>query len=126
LLPLLIASAAGNNQNALSQSTSSINSVAQSSVVDTVTLRQVLVAFLPPGGLIERLGDRERAQIKARETLVILGGLAFRSGASSSAMSTKSRDGKGPETPLMMFERYLRELGFASKVWKVREQVSVA
>ncbi|KAJ6539138.1 clasp N terminal-domain-containing protein [Mycena capillaripes] len=124
LLPLLIAPAVGNaqSQNALSQSTSSISSVAPSSVVDAATLRQVLVAFLPPGGLIERLGDKERAQIKAREALVILGGLAFRAGASSSTISTKSRDNKGPETPIMMFERYLREIGLASKVWKVREQ----
>ncbi|KAJ7179334.1 clasp N terminal-domain-containing protein [Mycena filopes] len=125
LLPQLIAPPMGNaqSQNALSQSTSSISSVTPFSVVDTATLRQVVVAFLPPGGLIERLGDKERAQIKAREALVILGGLAFRSGGSSSStMSTKSRDTKGPETPLMMFERYLREIGFASKVWKVREQ----
>ncbi|KAJ6510018.1 clasp N terminal-domain-containing protein [Mycena vitilis] len=123
LLPTLIAPALGNaqSQNALSQSTSSVGSMAPSSVVDTATLRQVLVAFLPPGGLIERLGDKERTQVKARETLVILGGLAFRSGAASSTMSTKSRD-KGPETPLMMFERYLREIGLSSKVWKVREQ----
>ncbi|KAJ7699888.1 clasp N terminal-domain-containing protein [Mycena rosella] len=112
LLPLLIAPTYGNaqSQNALSQSTSSVGSLTPSSVVDTSTLRQVL-----------RLGDKERAQIKARETLVILGGLAFRSGVTSSIMSTKSRD-KGPETPLMIFERHLREIGFASKVWKVREQ----
>ncbi|KAJ7507542.1 clasp N terminal-domain-containing protein [Mycena galericulata] len=124
LLPLLITPTVGTaqSQNALSQSTSSISSLTPSSVVDTATLRQVLVAFLPPGGLIERLGDKERAQIKARETLVILGGMAFRSGVSSSAMSTRSRDAKGPETPLMMFERYLREIGLTSKVWKVREQ----
>ncbi|KAJ7499121.1 clasp N terminal-domain-containing protein [Mycena latifolia] len=124
LIPLLIAPALGNgqSQNALSQSTSSVGSLTPSSVVDTATLRQVLVAFLPPGGLIERLGDKERAQLKARETLVILGGLAFRSGVSSSTMSTKSRDTKGPETPLMIFERNLREIGFSSKVWKVREQ----
>ncbi|KAJ7095197.1 clasp N terminal-domain-containing protein [Mycena belliarum] len=124
LLPLLIAPALGNTQvpNALSQSSSSVGSLAAPSVVDTATLRQVLVAFLPSGGLIERLGDKERAQLKARETLVILGGLAFRSNVPSSTMSTKSRDGKGPETPLMIFERHLRETGLASKVWKVREQ----
>ncbi|KAJ6599260.1 clasp N terminal-domain-containing protein [Mycena vulgaris] len=124
LLPLLIAPAFGNaqSQNALSQSTSSVSSLTPASVVDTATLRQVLVAFLPPGGLVERLGDKERAQLKARETLVILGGLAFRSGGSGSTMSTKSRDTKGPETPMMIFERHLREIGFASKVWKVREQ----
>lgn len=126
LLPLLLTPTAGNAaQNALSQSTSSLNSVGQSPMVDAHTLRQVVVAFMPPGGLIERLGDKEKAQLKARETLVILGGFAFRSGASaSSTMSNRSTNAKGPETPLMMFERYLRENGFASKVWKVREQVS--
>ncbi|KAJ6629190.1 clasp N terminal-domain-containing protein [Mycena sp. CBHHK59/15] len=124
LLPLLITPPLNSAQssNALSQSTSSVGSGAASSVVDTATLRQVLVAFLPSGGLIERLGDKERAQVKARESLVIVGGLAFRSGVSGSAMSTKSRDAKGPETPLALFERHLREVGLASKVWKVREQ----
>jgi CLIP-associating protein 1/2 len=90
-------------------------------MVDAVTLRQVLIAFLPAGGVIERLGDnREKTREKARETLVILGGLAFRSGGS---VSSKSKDGKGPETPLMIFERFLKEGGLGSKVWRTREQV---
>lgn len=124
MLPLLISRpvnhplASGSHPRSPSSSTSSI---AQSAVVDAVTLRQVLTAFLPAGGVIDRLGDREKAQTKARETLVILGGLAFRTGGSS-AMPAKSRD-KGPETPLMIFERYMREGGLASKVWRVREQV---
>ncbi|KAK0468105.1 clasp N terminal-domain-containing protein [Desarmillaria tabescens] len=100
----------------LSSSTSS-----SSSFVDNVTLRQLLTAFLPAGGLIERLGDKEKAQLKAREALVILGGFAYRAGGTS-MMSTGSRGAKGPETPLAMFERSLRENGLASKVWKVREQ----
>lgn len=103
-----------------SSSTSSLG-VNPSGVVDAATLRQVLNAFLPAGGVIDRLGDKEKAQLKARDTLVVLGGLAFRAGGSS-AMSAKSRD-KGPETPMMIFERFLREGGLASKVWKVREQV---
>ncbi|KAF7301458.1 hypothetical protein MIND_00711100 [Mycena indigotica] len=115
LLPILIAPALADAQ--LSTSSSQ-----PASVVDSFTLRQVLVAFLPAGGLIERLGDKERAQVKAREALIILGGFAFRSGASSSIASNQSKGSKGPETPLMMFERHIRELGFASKVWKVREQ----
>ncbi|KAJ7638613.1 clasp N terminal-domain-containing protein [Roridomyces roridus] len=107
LLPHLLTPISGNGllSNALSQSTSSVGSMASSSLVDMATLRQVL-----------------RAQTKARETLVILGGMAFRSSPSASTMSTKSRDAKGSETPLMMFERYLREVGLTSKVWKVREQ----
>ncbi|KAF7355127.1 hypothetical protein MSAN_01428300 [Mycena sanguinolenta] len=120
LLPLLITPTVGNGQNALSQSTSSLG---HSPMVDAHTLRQILMAFLPPGGLIERLGDKEKAQLKARESLVILGGMAFRSGASvTSTISNKSTNAKGPETPLMMFERFIREIGLASKVWKVREQ----
>ncbi|KAJ6516109.1 clasp N terminal-domain-containing protein [Mycena sanguinolenta] len=120
LLPLLITPTAGNGQNALSQSTSSLG---HSPMVDAHTLRQILMAFLPPGGLIERLGDKEKAQLKARESLVILGGLAFRAGASvGSTMSNKSTNAKGAETPLMIFERFIREIGLASKVWKVREQ----
>ncbi|KAG6890930.1 hypothetical protein C0995_000887 [Termitomyces sp. Mi166 len=98
---------------------SSTSSVSPSGVVDATTLRQVLNTFLPAGGVIDRLGDKEKAQLKARETLVILGGLAFRTGSGSA--SSKSKD-KGPETPLAMFERFLREGGLASKIWKVREQ----
>jgi CLIP-associating protein 1/2 len=124
LLPLLVSRSAnllhasGSRPRSASSSTSSIN---PSAVVDTVTLRQVLTAFLPAGGVIDRFGDKERAQTKARETVVILAGLAFRAGGSS-VMSTKPRD-KGLETPLTIFERFLREGGLASKVWKVREQV---
>ncbi|KAG6911650.1 hypothetical protein DXG01_007900 [Tephrocybe rancida] len=123
LLPLLISRSAGYPQPSSSQArspSSSTSSISPSIVVDATTLRQVLNAFLPAGGVIERLGDREKAQLKARETLVVLGGLAFRTG-SGSAMSLKSKD-KGPETPLAMFERFLREGGLGSKIWKVREQ----
>ncbi|KAF7331912.1 hypothetical protein MKEN_00071500 [Mycena kentingensis (nom. inval.)] len=120
LLPLLIAPPLRSAQ--LTESTSSLGVTAPPSAVDSVTLRQVLLAFLPTGGIVERLGDKERAQTKARESLTILGGFAFRCNASNSIASNRSKEGKGPETPLMLFERHLRELGFASKVWKVREQ----
>ncbi|KAG6833770.1 hypothetical protein H0H87_001202 [Tephrocybe sp. NHM501043] len=123
LLPLLISRSVVHPQpqNTLSRSpSSSTSSVSPAVVADAATLRQVLNAFLPAGGVIERLGDREKAQLKARETLVVLGGLAFRTGTGS-AMSSKSKD-KGPETPLAMFERFMREGGLASKIWKVREQ----
>lgn len=79
------------------------------------------MAFLPPGnGLVDRLGEKEKPKEKAREILVLLGGFAFR--CSGSSVLGKSRD-KGPETPLMIFERFLREGGFGSKVWRIREQV---
>ncbi|KAG6835100.1 hypothetical protein H0H93_004830, partial [Arthromyces matolae] len=123
LLPLLVPRSNGHvhSTNTPPRSpSSSTSSIRPSGALDAAALRQVLNAFLPPSGVIERLGDKEKAQLKARETLVVLGGLAFRSGGGSS-ITTKSRD-KGPETPLAMFERYLRESGLTSKVWKVREQ----
>ncbi|THV03303.1 hypothetical protein K435DRAFT_651641 [Dendrothele bispora CBS 962.96] len=128
LLPLIISRPlhlsfqprSGNGQSSVHSSTSSTS---PSSMVDMFTLRQVLNAFLPTGGLFERLGDKERAQVKARETLILLGGYAFRSSASSSTLSTGSKiSGKGPETPMAMYERFLRESGLGSKAWKVREQ----
>ncbi|TRM68360.1 clasp N terminal-domain-containing protein [Schizophyllum amplum] len=103
------------------QSASSSSSSVASGLLDVVLLRQTLNAFLPTGGLIERLGDKERVQVKAREALVLLGGYAFRA-SGTSTLSTRSRDGRGVETPLMIFERFLREAGLGSKVWKVREQ----
>lgn len=51
----------------------------------------------------------------------MLGGFAFRGGGSGLA---KSASGKGTETPMQLFERYLKESGLGSKVWRVREQVS--
>jgi CLIP-associating protein 1/2 len=78
------------------------------------------MTFLTSGGIIDRLGDKERAQAKARESLVLLGGYAFRAGMSS---NFTSKSGKSVETPVTIFERTLRESGLASKVWKVREQV---
>ncbi|KAL1706731.1 clasp N terminal-domain-containing protein [Schizophyllum commune] len=102
------------------RSAMSSNSSVASGVLDMTLLRHTLNAFLPPGGLIERLGDKERVQQKAREALVLLGGYAFRAGGTST-LSTR-RDGRGVETPLMIFERFLREAGLTSKVWKVREQ----
>ncbi|CAK5276018.1 unnamed protein product [Mycena citricolor] len=119
LLPLLVAPSAKNDEQNASSTTSN------GLFVDAVILRQLLLAFLSPGGLIERLGDKDRMQVKARESIVILGGFAFRANPPASSAHTataKSRDGKAHETPLMMFERFLRELGLASKVWKVREQ----
>lgn len=79
-------------------------------------------SFLPSPGVFERLGDaREKARDKARETLVIIGGFAFRSSLSTSKLG----NGKGPEPPIVIFERFLRDSGLSSKVWRVREQVRV-
>ena len=76
------------------------------------------MAFLPTGGIIDRLGD---ARERSRESLVILGGLAFRAGSGSSLAASKS--GKMQETALQTFERLLKEIGLASKAWRIREQV---
>ena len=121
LLPLLISPPVTRLPTGQPSSVSS--STPSSPTVDVVTLRQVLIAFLPAGGVVDRLGDnREKTREKARETLVILGGLAFRAGGTGS-VSSKSKDGKGPESPLMIFERFLKEGGLGSKVWRTREQV---
>ena len=123
ILPLLISHSSNQAQLAATSLSSSVStaSVGSSGVLDVVTLRQALTAFLPAGGVIDRLGDKERAQLKARDTLIILGGFAFRSGSGSAI----SKAGKGVETPIAIFERLLKEGGLASKVWKVREQVHV-
>lgn len=95
--------------------------------VDVNSLRHAMTAFLPSGGLLDRLGDnRDRSREKVREAVVVLGGLALRCGSSSLHMSSSMRirdAGKGTESPLMIWERFLREGGLQSKVWRVREQV---
>ncbi|KAI0069029.1 hypothetical protein BV25DRAFT_1817959 [Artomyces pyxidatus] len=102
-------------------SASASTSSAGSSSVDTYTLRQVILAFLSTGGIIDRLGDaKEKAREKARESLGLIGGFAFRSGGGS--VMGRSKDGKNAETPLQMFERFFKEGGLTSKVWRVREQ----
>jgi CLIP-associating protein 1/2 len=124
LLPLIIASGQQNHrpahQRSLSNSTSTSSTAAS---IDAFNLRQALTAFLTPGGLFERLGDnREKPRDKARESLVLLGGYAFKF-AGGSAFASKSTSSKGPETPLATFERFMKESGFGSKVWRIREQV---
>lgn len=60
--------------------------------------------------------------MKARDALVILAGFALRASPTS---AIPSKGAKNVETPLALFERFLKENGLASKVWKVREQVSL-
>lgn len=123
LIPLLVSRTVTSAYHIPSPSaSSSTSSSSPSAFVDAATLRQVLNAFLPVGGLLERLGDKERSQVNARECLVTLGGFAFRLGAVSNMLSTGSKGARGPETPLAIFERYIREGGLGSKAWKVREQ----
>lgn len=95
-------------------------------LIDVHTLRHVLAALLPPGGLFERLAaHQDRLKEKARETLVILGGYSCRAGAGTGSLSRKDVKG-GAETPLAVFEKHFREIGFASKAWRTREQVGAS
>ncbi|OJT13545.1 Protein STU1 [Trametes pubescens] len=108
-----------------STSPAASTSSATASPIDAHAMRQVLTQLMPAGGgVLDRLGDaRERARDKARETLVVMGGFAFRCGGAGAGSGLRSsRDGKGPETPMQLFERFLREGGLASKVWRAREQ----
>lgn len=122
ILPSLIARpahAAQFSSNAsllLASTTSSVSSA----IFDVPVLRSALTAFLPSGGIVDRLGDKEKAQAKARDSLVLLGGYAFRAGGGGT-LATKL--GKAQESPLTFFERVFKEVGLGSKVWKVREQV---
>ncbi|KAF9534422.1 clasp N terminal-domain-containing protein [Crepidotus variabilis] len=121
ILPSLVAHpsyATPLTSNANLASSSSTSSIA-SNAFDVATVRQVVIAFLPTGGIVDRLGDKEKAQAKARETLVLIGGYAFRAGGGS---TIANKLGKEQETPLAIFERIVKEVGLASKVWKVREQ----
>lgn len=85
-------------------------------------IRQVLLAFLPTGGLLDRLGEqREKSRELARSALVALASVAF-----LSSPGGKPRDvPKGHESPLSILEKHVKELGLASKVFRVREQVRV-
>jgi CLIP-associating protein 1/2 len=91
--------------------------------MDLPLLRQLVLAFMPTGGVIDRLGEqREKVREKSREILVKLGAMCLNA---SPVSATKSKDPpKGVETPLVLFERFLKEVGLGSKVWRVREQVS--
>lgn len=88
-------------------------------------LRQLVNSLLPSGGVLDRLNEtRERSREMARDILVCLGTLCFNSAGGIQPPTIRGRDAqKTPETPLMQFERLLRELGFSSKIWRVREQV---
>ncbi|KAF9563665.1 hypothetical protein CPC08DRAFT_705806 [Agrocybe pediades] len=123
ILPSLICRPVGTLQSSSNlPPSSSTSSAVSSGLIDANALRLSLSAFLQTGGIIDRLGDKERAQVKAREALVLLGGYAFRFGGTNLNMSTK----KGVEPPITIFERCLKEAGLGSKVWKVREQSILA
>lgn len=92
-------------------------------VVDVSTLRTVLITLLPL--ILERLGDKDRVQVKACESVTLLGGYTFKT-VSSAIAAARSREGKGPESPSMIFERLFKDMGLVNKVWKIREQVQIS
>ncbi|KAG8747226.1 suppressor of tub2 mutation [Ceratobasidium sp. 414] len=87
-------------------------------------IRFAFSSFLPPGGVFDRLGDtRDRARDAAKAALVAMAGLAFEHGGPSHSMSARGKDAhRGPETPMVIFEKAFRDNGFGSKVTRVREQ----
>ena len=101
----------------------SISSISSLDPRATHDIRQVILAFLPSGGIIDRLGEsRETTRSIARDTLVQIGIAALRFGTGGSSGLRASKHEKS-ETPYTLYERFLRDVGFASKVWRVREQV---
>lgn len=85
-------------------------------------LRQAFLAFLPSGGIIDRLGEqRDPTRTLSRSALVEIGLVAVKHGVTS---GSTLRKGDRSETLYSLFEKYIKEVGFASKVWRVREQVS--
>jgi len=83
-----------------------------------------MIAFLASGGIIDRLGEqREPVRKTARETLVSIGVAAVKHSIPSGGGGV--RRGEKLESPYGLFEKYIKEAGFGSKVWRVREQVCV-
>ncbi|KIJ56519.1 hypothetical protein M422DRAFT_217939 [Sphaerobolus stellatus SS14] len=119
LIPLfpLLATSGYSELSELSSSNSALNTN------ETAILRLAVNAFLPPGGIFERLGDtREKARERAKEALIAIGSATFKSSGAVSTTTLRGKDSKVPETPLQFYERYLREQGLQSKSWRVREQ----
>ncbi|KAF8741306.1 CLASP N terminal, partial [Rhizoctonia solani] len=87
-------------------------------------IRLVFASFLPSGGVFDRLGDvRDRAREAAKAALVSMASLALPPGGLSQSASFRGKDPhRGQETPMMIFEKALRENGFGSKIARVREQ----
>ncbi|KAF8761794.1 CLASP N terminal [Rhizoctonia solani] len=87
-------------------------------------IRLVFASFLPSGGVFDRLGDvRDRAREAAKAALVSMASLALPPGGLSQSASFRGKDlHRGQETPMMIFEKALRENGFGSKIARVREQ----
>lgn len=75
--------------------------------------------------MFDRLGDtRDRARDAAKAAIVSIARLAFEHGGPSHSSSLRGKEAhRGPESPMMLFEKGLRENGFGNKIARVREQV---
>ncbi|EJD53867.1 hypothetical protein AURDEDRAFT_133525 [Auricularia subglabra TFB-10046 SS5] len=105
----------------------SSNSSSSSAMGESATLRHALTAFLASGGVLDRLGDaRDKARERARDALVAIASVIFKHGGQPVPPAAAARLQKAPETPLAMFERFVREGAFAHKAWRVREQMILA
>lgn len=115
-VPRIATSGTFSSREALSSSTSSTRSNSD--------LRLAIVAFLASGGIIDRLGEqREPVRRIARETLISIGVTTVKHGIPSG--NSGVRKGEKLESPYSLFEKYIKEVGCGSKVWRVREQVSL-
>lgn len=117
-IPRIAGSGVSNTRDALASSVSSASDRTLNH-----DLRQAITAFLPSGGVIDRLNEtRESTRALSRNTLVDIGLAAIRLGGT--ATSSGIRKGEKTETLYGLYEKYLKEVGFTHKVWRVREQVS--
>lgn len=75
---------------------------------------------------LEKLGDgKERVRELARKALVELGSSAYvASNGIGMSNSTSLSKGKEVETPLAIYERFLRDNGLGAKSPRIKEQVS--
>ncbi|KAF8312831.1 ARM repeat-containing protein [Clavulina sp. PMI_390] len=97
------------------------SSVSSSSLRPNHDLRQAFLAFLPSGGIIDRLGEqRDTLRTLAREALIVIGSIAVRHNLPLGASTARKPD-RG-ESLYGLFEKHIKEVGFGSKVWRVREQ----
>jgi len=101
------------------------NASSSSLTGETATLRQVVNAFLAPGGIFDRMGEsRDKIRDAARQAFVSIATVVHKHGGQSVSPAAAARLVKTQETPMAILERFVREVAFASKTARVREQVS--
>ncbi len=107
-----------------SPSGSSVTSNPSHDLYTTNNSRQALLAFLPAPGVIDRLGEtKEASRTTAKQIVVVLGLAALANG--DSTVKKPIQKGRTLDTPIGIFESNFKELGFGSKVARVRQQVGL-